>query len=92
MIVDSPPLLGLADALVIGNLCEGTLLTVAMGSTPRGYVLGALKRLRGSRVHMLGVILTKVEARAGAYGYRSYYYYHADYYGAAPADAKKLPA
>ncbi len=92
VIVDSPPLLGLADALIIGNLCEGTLLTVAMGSTPRGYVLGALKRLRGSRVHMLGVILTKVEARAGAYGYRSYYYYHADYYGAAPADAKKLPA
>ena len=95
VIVDSPPLLGLADALIIGNLCEGTLLTVEMGSTPRGYVLGALKRLRGSRVHVLGAILTKLEARAGAYGYyRSYYYYyHTDYYGeAAPADAKKLPA
>ena len=95
VIVDSPPLLGLADALIIGNLCEGTLLTVEMGNTPRGYALGALKRLRGSRVHVLGAILTKLEARAGAYGYyRSYYYYyHTGYYGeAAPADAKKLPA
>ena len=95
VILDSPPLLGLADALLIGNLCEGTLLTVEMGSTPRGYVLGALKRLRGARVHVLGAILTKLEARAGAYGYyRSYYYYyHTGYYGeAAPADAKKLPA
>jgi capsular exopolysaccharide synthesis family protein len=94
VIVDSPPLLGLADALIIGNLCEGTLLTVEMGSTPRGYVLGALKRLRGSRVHVLGSILTKLEARAGAYGYyRSYYYYyHTDYYGEAPANAKKLSA
>lgn len=94
VILDSPPLLGLADALIIGNLCEGTLLTVEMGSTPRGYVLGALKRLRGSRVHVVGSILTKLEARAGAYGYyRSYYYYyHTDYYGEAPANAKKLPA
>ncbi len=95
VIVDSPPLLGLADALIIGNLCEGTLLTVEMGSTPRGYALGALKRLRGARVHVLGAILTKLEARAGAYGYyRSYYYYyHTGYYGeAAASDAKKLPA
>jgi len=94
VIVDSPPLLGLADALIIGNLCEGTLLTVAMGSTPRGYALGALKRLRGTRVHVLGTILTKLETRAGGYGYyRSYYYYNTGYYGeAAPTDAKKLPA
>ncbi len=93
VILDSPPLLGLADTLIIGNLCEGTLLTVEMGATPRGYVQGALKRLRGARVHVLGAILTKLEARAGAYGYyRSYYYYHTDYYGEAPSDAKKLPA
>ena len=93
VILDSPPLLGLADALIISNLCEGTLLTVEMGSTPRGYVLGAFKRLRAARVHVLGSILTKLEARAGAYGYyRSYYYYQTDYYGEAPANAKKLTA
>lgn len=69
------------------------LLTVEMGSTPRGYVLGAFKRLRGAQVHVLGTVLTKLAARQGAYGYyRSYYYYHTDYYGEAPADAKKLPA
>ncbi len=94
VILDSPPLLGLADALIIGNLCEGTLLAVEMGSTPRGYVLGALKRLRAARVPVLGTILTKLEARGGAYGYyRSYYYYHTGYYGEPIApDAKKLPA
>jgi polysaccharide biosynthesis transport protein len=75
VIVDSPPVLGLADALIIGNLCEGTLLTIAMGSTSRSYVQGAVKRLRGARVPLLGTILTKLEAGAGGYGYyRSYYY------------------
>ncbi|WP_295577851.1 polysaccharide biosynthesis tyrosine autokinase [uncultured Lamprocystis sp.] len=95
VIVDSPPLLGLADALIIGNLCEGTLLTIEMASTPRGYVQGAVKRLRGARVPLLGTILTKLDARAGAYGYyRSYYYYyhHSGYYGdTGSATAKRLP-
>ncbi|WP_295432157.1 polysaccharide biosynthesis tyrosine autokinase [uncultured Thiodictyon sp.] len=90
VIVDSPPLLGLADALIIGNLCQGTLLTVEAGSTPRGYVVGAVKRLRAARIPLLGSILTKLEARAGGYGYyRSYYYYqHSGYYG--DSEAKKL--
>ncbi len=94
VILDSPPLLGLADALIMGNLVRGNLLTVEMGGTPRGYVLGALKRLRGARVHVLGTILTKLETRAGGYGYyRSYYYYyHTDYYGETPSEIKKLSA
>ncbi|MDG4561591.1 MAG: polysaccharide biosynthesis tyrosine autokinase [Candidatus Competibacter sp.] len=93
VVLDSPPLLGLADGLIVGNLCEGILLAVEMGSTPRGYVQGAFKRLRGARVHVLGTILTKLEARPGAYGYyRSYYYYyHTDYYGETTPDTKKLP-
>ncbi len=91
VLVDGPPVLGLADALILGNLCEGTLLNVEMGSTPRGHVQGAIKRLRGARVHVLGTIMTKLEARAGAYGYySSYYHYHNSYYGEAPTNAKKL--
>lgn len=93
VVLDSPPLLGLADGLIVGNLCEGLLLAVEVGSTPRGYVQGAFKRLRGARVHVLGTILTKLEARPGAYGYyRSYYYYyHTGYYGETTPDTKKLP-
>ncbi|WP_295413561.1 polysaccharide biosynthesis tyrosine autokinase [uncultured Thiodictyon sp.] len=92
VILDSPPLLGLADALIIGNLCEGTLLTVEMGSTPRSYVQGTVKRLRSARVPLLGSILTKQEAQSGGYGYyRSYYYYQHTGYGEPIADqAKKL--
>ena len=92
VLVDGPPVLGLADALILGNLCEGTLLNVEMGSTPRGHVQGAIKRLRGARVHVLGTILTKLESRSGNYGYYYSSYYHGGYYGEAPTNAKKLPA
>lgn len=94
VVVDAPPLLGLADVLILGNLCEGTLLVVEISSTPRGYVQGALKRLRGARVHVLGAVLTKLEVRSGAYGYgQNYYYgYHSDYYGEIASDTPKLSA
>lgn len=92
VILDSPPLLGLADALIIGNLCEGTLLTVQMGSTPRGYAVGAVKRLRSTRVPLLGAVLTKLDLKPGSYGYYGYSH-HSDYYGEPPEYAtKKLVA
>jgi len=92
ILVDSPPVMGLADALILGNLCDGTLLTIAMGGTPRSHVQAACKRLRGARVHLLGALLNKLEARAGAYGYYYGYYHYSSYYGAATPDAQKLPA
>jgi len=90
VLVDSPPVMGLADALILGNFCGGTLLSVQMGNTPRGQVRGACKRLRGARVHLVGTLLTKLEAPSGAYGYYHGYYYHSDYYGEVAPDAKKL--
>lgn len=96
VILDSPPLLGLADALIIGNLCDGTLLTVAMGSTPRSYVQSAVKRLRSARVPLLGAVLTKMDSPSGSSGYyQSYYYYYqrTGYYGDSPAaDSNKALA
>ncbi len=89
VLVDSPPVVGLADALILGNYCDGTLLSVEMGNTPRDHVREACKRLRGARVHLIGVLLTKLQARHGAYGY--YHYYDSSYYGGVtPAAAKKL--
>jgi Mrp family chromosome partitioning ATPase len=80
VILDGPPVLGLADALVLASMVEGTLLTVETGNTRRGYLQGALKRLRGVRSHVLGGILTKLDASSNAYGYRQGYYYYSYYH------------
>jgi capsular exopolysaccharide synthesis family protein len=79
VIIDGPPVLGLADALVLGNLAEATILVIDAGSTRRGYAQGAIKRLRSSRTHVLGGILVKVDGSGHAYGYyQNYYYYNRD--------------
>ena len=82
VMIDGPPVLGLADALILGNLVEGTLLVVAAGSTRVGNAQGAIKRLYHARTHLLGGVLTKYDARTGSYGYSQGYYAYE--YGVAP--------
>ncbi len=46
VIIDAPPVLGLADAPLLASATAGTLLVVAAGQTRTGPVRFALKRLR----------------------------------------------
>ena len=78
VIVDSPPILGLADALLIGNMVQHLLLVIEAGETSRKAVIGCVKRLMASHVRPLGCILNRFHPRHIGYGYDyhyAYYYY-----------------
>jgi len=81
VIIDGPPVLGIADALLLGNIADGTVLVVESGATRRGYVRGVLRRLLSARVRPLGVVLTKYDARVAGYG-QGYGYGYGYGYGA----------
>jgi capsular exopolysaccharide synthesis family protein len=89
VIIDGPPIMGLADAAILSNLADGTLLMVAAGKTRRGVLRGAIKRLAAARARVVGGVLTMFDHRRDAYGYggSGYEYYN---YGTAPT--KALPA
>jgi capsular exopolysaccharide synthesis family protein len=74
VIVDGPPVLGLADALLLGNQVDGTLFVVSAGNTRRTFAQGAIKRLRTGQTRILGGVLTKFDSRGHGYGYGDYYY------------------
>jgi capsular exopolysaccharide synthesis family protein len=69
VIVDAPPVLGLADAPLLASVCEGTLVVFEAGKTRRAAALNALRRLQSARANILGGILTKYNAKASGYGY-----------------------
>lgn len=69
VIVDGPPVMGLADALIIGSMVEGVLFAVEAMKTRRNMVLDALKRLEFARCRILGIVLNKFDARRVGYGY-----------------------
>ncbi len=84
VIIDGPPIMGLADAAVLSNLANGTLLMVAAGKTRRGLLKAAFKRLVAARARVLGSVVTMYDAKRAGYGDYAYYSYGAE-------QAKQLP-
>jgi capsular exopolysaccharide synthesis family protein len=74
VIVDGPPVLGIADAIVLCNQVDNSVFVIESAKTRKGHAKAALKRLHQAGVHPLGVILTKIDAYHDLYGYNSYYY------------------
>jgi capsular exopolysaccharide synthesis family protein len=93
VIVDSPPVMGLADAPLLASMAAGTLLVIATADTRRSVVKAALKRLHFARARMVGAVMNKCDFRRSAYGYgygHGYGPYAAlEYYG---YGQKNLPA
>jgi capsular exopolysaccharide synthesis family protein len=69
VIVDGPPVLGLADAPLLGAVCRGTLMVIESGKTRTKAAQEAVNRLRASGSHMLGAVLTKYRNQSHGYGY-----------------------
>lgn len=74
VIIDGPPLLGLADAALLATAAENVVMVVESGRTRTKAAREAIDRLRSASGHILGVILTKSREEASGYGYRTYRY------------------
>jgi capsular exopolysaccharide synthesis family protein len=77
VVIDGPPVLGLADAPILANASAGTLLVVEAGRTRIQAAQMAVKRLLVARARIIGVVLSKYTAQhhGAGYGYGSYGYY-----------------
>ena len=73
VVVDAPPLLGLADAALLGAVCESTIFVVEANRTRRPAILNSLERLEAGGAKIIGLILTKHKPDA-ANGYDYEYY------------------
>ena len=75
VVIDSPPILGLADAPLLSRAVEGCVFVVeAEGVAVRG-IKTSLDRLRSVHAHIFGAILTKLKTRQAGYGYGYGYAY-----------------
>jgi polysaccharide biosynthesis transport protein len=70
VIIDAPPIMGLADAPILSAVVDATVLVVEGAKTRRNVVRDALKRLHFSRARIVGGVLNKYHAKhAPHYGY-----------------------
>ncbi|MGE0350799.1 GumC family protein [Hydrogenophaga sp.] len=91
IVIDGPPLLGIADAIVLGNQIQNIVLAVKAGSTRKDSVKDALRRLRNAGLAPMGIVLTHARnEHAGDYAYATYYG-HGYGDGRAPRSASPMP-
>ena len=85
VILDGPPVLGLADAPILANAADGTLRVVNSAKTKINAAQAALKRLLAARARIVGALLSKYDAKTAGYGYGYGYHYESYYaYGSKP--------
>lgn len=92
VVIDGPPILGLADAPLLSTAVQGTLMVVEAGRTRTRAAVEAQNRLRTAGSNILGAILTRYQPQA-SYGYGYGYGYgqkQGEYrYVAADSDDKR---
>lgn len=76
VVIDGPPLLGIADAVVLGNQVQHMVFVVKASTTKKDSIRDALRRLRNAGVAPMGVALTHARnEHTSDYAYESYYGY-----------------
>ena len=83
VIVDSPPLVSVSDGILIAQHCDGAILIVRSGETPRSLIRQSMNQLKQTDCRLLGTVLNGVVTGNRAYGrYYGYYSkYYSEYYG-----------
>jgi capsular exopolysaccharide synthesis family protein len=69
VLLDTPPVLPVADTLVIGRLAAGAVLVVEARRTPVPAAKRAKDSLTKNQTRLLGVVLNKFQAKFAGYGY-----------------------
>jgi tyrosine-protein kinase Etk/Wzc len=76
VLIDTPPILAVTDAAIVGSYAGTTLLVARFGLTPAKEMIHTVKRFNQNGVEVKGVILNSVERKASSYyGYGYNYHY-----------------
>jgi capsular exopolysaccharide synthesis family protein len=76
VIIDTPPILAVADPLIVSEQVDGVLLVVQGGETPRQSVVAGIEKLRSAKTHLLGAVINNLPlAEQDSYSYRAGYRY-----------------
>lgn len=79
VIVDTPPILAVTDAAIIGRLAGATLMVLKEGEHPMDMIADAVNRLRQGGVTVRGTVFNQMGVSAGRYGRQGRYGYRYGY-------------
>ena len=78
IIIDTPPLTAVTDAVALTQFVDGVILVTRTGITPRQVVKNSLEQLQAVNANILGVVLNGVSTGNYYSPYHSYYGYYGE--------------
>jgi non-specific protein-tyrosine kinase len=92
IVLDSPPLLIVTDAVVLSTQVDGAILVVDADQTQKNQLRQSVERLREVNAPLLGVVANRLSPKLDGYaGYYNYYYYRKSSSGEYGYAASKKP-
>jgi Mrp family chromosome partitioning ATPase len=85
IIIDSPPVLGLADAPRLASIVDGTVMVIEANRSQVNAINNAIRRLRAAHARLIGSVLVKFDVKQADYGSD----YLLDYYGYGSDDVEE---
>lgn len=79
LILDSPPIMAVADPLILSQLTDGVILVIRSNVSTRDVVFRSVQALRDVNARILGAVLNGVDLTKPYYG--KYYHYYRRGYG-----------
>jgi tyrosine-protein kinase Etk/Wzc len=76
VLIDTPPILAVTDAAIVGRMAGTTLMVVRYGVNTMNEVEASLSRFEQNGIDVRGVILNSIFRRANGYQDFGYYEYH----------------
>ncbi len=75
IICDSPPMMPVADAIVLSPLCDGSLLVVNANETTYDMTKQTIKQFKDIKVNVTGIVINNINVKSNKYykAYTSYY-------------------
>lgn len=74
ILLDSPPLLAVTDAVILSKVTDGVIMVAQAGRTIRDAAARAYRMVHDVDSHIVGVVLNEMDLTSKKYGYGSYYY------------------
>ncbi len=82
VIIDTPPVLAVTDAVIVGRSVSGVVFVIGSEMTRRVHTERAIETLTAGKPKSLGAVLNRVDFDRNKYYYSRYYGYHyQNYYG-----------
>jgi capsular exopolysaccharide synthesis family protein len=90
VLIDTPPMLQMTDARVVGRLADAVIFVARIGQTTRDAAIAACQRFSEDRIRMIGTVLNDwnpKKSRNGYYGhYKGGYYSGSSYRSYGPSE------